>query len=94
MTDAPGRTEIQAGSALFRVGRGCDSIMGSGWSVSCVWEWAVAGGAFAMGDAACELTVIPASTSSRMPWAFFSSPERAQINVADQARLDDGMVAR
>lgn len=47
-----------------------------------------------MGDAACELTVIPASTSSRMPWAFFSSPERAQINVADQARLDDGMVAR
>jgi hypothetical protein len=70
------------------------SIIESGWSVSCVWEWAMAGRVFAMGGAARGLTVRPASTPSRMPWAFYSPPERAQVNVAEQARLDNRMVAR
>jgi hypothetical protein len=55
----------------------------------------MAGRVFAMGGAARGLTVRPASTPSRMPWAFNSPPERVdQANVGEQARLDDGLVPR
>ncbi len=69
--------------------------MGSGWSVSCDWEWAMAGRVFVMGRAARGFTVVLASPFAPVVWEFLSPPELVyRANVGEQARLDDGLVGR